>query len=98
VRGCRQETFEDEAIGGEPGNGQGRHRRTGPRHRTHGDAGILCRPHEAVAGIAHERRARIRDQRGAFPRGEARDERGHALRLVVLVQRDQACGNAAGLE
>ena len=55
--------------------------------------------HEHGAGIAHQRRACIRHERDRLALLQAREQRRHALALVVLVQRFQrAALDATGLE
>ena len=63
-------------------------------HRLHGNARTNRRAHQPVAGIGDQRRAGIGNKGEPCPRLQARHQLGNARRLIVLVQRGRAGGNA----
>src|SRR5262249_33561592 len=95
---CRQKTFEEETVAGQPAQRERREHGGGARHRGHACTRRPCFAHELVTGIGHEWCSGVRDQRdgGAFT--EASKQPRTRLRGIVLVIRAERSGDAITVE
>ena len=64
-RAARQKPLEDEPLRREPGDGDERGHRRGPRHRHDRHARGQCASHEVISRIRDPRRPRVRHERDA---------------------------------
>jgi len=85
----RQEAFEHETVAGEASDRQGGDECTRARHRADPDSRGARGAHEAETGVAHQRRARIGDQRQRFAGEQACDQLRGDFAFVVFVHRQQ---------
>src|SRR6516165_5976392 len=94
----RQESLEQEPVGGKAAERKRCQHRRGSRQRRHARARGLRFAHELVTGVGHERRAGIRDQRDRGAVGEPGDELWSRLGGVVLVIGGERGGDAVTVE
>ncbi|MNJ17647.1 hypothetical protein D3C77_119310 [compost metagenome] len=82
----RQKSFEGEAICGQTGGRECSDGGARARQRHHLDPGLATAGDQVIAGVADERRARIRDQGDALAFLDPADQHIRLLLLVVIVQ------------
>ena len=94
----RQESLEQEPVGGKPTQRKRCEHRRGARQCRHARARRARVAHELVTGVGHERRPGVRDQRDRGARGEPGDELRSRLGGVVVVIGGERGGNAITVE
>jgi 4-amino-4-deoxy-L-arabinose transferase-like glycosyltransferase len=89
-----EEPLEDEAVGGDAGHGDERHRGRRPGDRHHRDAGVDGAAHEVIPGIGDAGRAGVADEGDARAGREPRDDGGRARPLDRVVVARERAGDA----
>ena len=94
----RQEPLEAESVRGLGGDRERGNGGTGTRHRDDFDSRGGGGPHQLEPRIADGRRSRVAHQGDGRPAAHHLDQFGRAMRLVVIVQRDQRRRDAGALQ